>query len=91
MVTLERDFTLKGAARRSLTQTTTPIRCAASRFSVVKPRWHSAVLDGLTATRELLDRLEHAGWTRRVLLILDDARFEVRWRDPLPDAAGGSS
>ena len=91
MVTLERDFTLEGAARRSLTQTTTPIRRAASRFSVERPRWHTAVLADLTATRELLDRLERAGRTRRELLILDDARFEVRWRDPLPDAAGGSS
>jgi hypothetical protein len=82
MVTLERVFTLTGGARRSLPHTVAPRVERATPFSAARPKWHSATLDALAEARDLLDRLENTGRTIRELRILDDARFEVRWRDP---------
>jgi len=82
MEILERVFTLSERARRSLTHSAAPIWSTPTRSSVAQPKWHSAILDSLSDARELMDRLENSGRTLRELRILDDARFEVRWRDP---------
>ena len=83
MLTMDRVFTLSEVARRTLTHPAVLRPSRSKRLSIAKPKWASAILDDLSATRELLDRLENAGRTDRELRILDDSRFEVRWREPV--------
>ena len=45
MTTLERNFTLTGAARRSLNHLLAPIRCRVRALLGREPRWHTAILD----------------------------------------------
>ena len=89
MLTLEKVFPLSEGARRSLTRIAAPMVERTMPFSVAKPKWHSATLDALAEARDLLDRLENTGRTIREFRILDDARFEVRWRDPYSPPADG--
>jgi hypothetical protein len=82
MLTLERDFTITGRARRSLNHPAAPVKCSSGRFTLAKPKWYTVIFDALSDAREVLDWLENSGRRRRELRILDDNRFEVRWCDP---------